>query len=172
MRHAWLTAYTATWTLTLSAGALVAIDRARLGRPVRRLLDLSLSPEHNPPPNIAHVLVLLVHNLPLAAWPLLLGVVGAHSNRLTRSIADVTVVGWLAANVLPVGAALGAYGSRLLIYLPQVPFEWAALALGAGAWIEQRHGKLATREGVVILGLIGGALLCAATLETVTVPHR
>lgn len=172
LRRAWLAAYAATWTLTLGAGALVAINLARLGGPVRRLLELNLSPERNPPPTIGHVLALLAHNLPLAGWPLLLGVVGAHRHRPARLVADTAVAGWLTANVLPVGAAVGAYGSRLLVYLPQVPFEWAALALGASAWLMERRDPLTVREGVALFALIASALLCAAVLETVAVPHR
>lgn len=172
LRRSWLAAYAATWMLTLSAGAFVAIDFARLGRPVRGLLALSLSPERNPPPDIGHVLALLAHNLPLAAWPLLLGVVGAHHHRLASRAADALIAGWLTANVLPVGAALGAYGSPLLAYLPQVPFEWAGLALGASAWLMQRHAPLTVRQGAALFAGIAGALLCAAFLETVAVPHR
>ena len=76
------------------------------------------------------------------------------------------------ANVLPVGAALGAYGPPLLAFIPQVPFEWAALALGASAWLMQRREPLAVREGLALFAVIGGLLLCAAVLETVAVPHR
>jgi hypothetical protein len=172
LSQAWLLAYTATWVLTITAGALVAIYPAQLRHPVRGLLELSLSPERNPAPNIGHVLALIAHNLPLGAWPLLLGVVGAHRHRLARRIADVLVAGWLAVNVLPVGAALGAYGSPLLAYLPQVPFEWAALALGASAWLMQRQVPLTIRQGAALFAVIAGVLLCAAVLETVAVPHR
>lgn len=172
LRRAWLAAYTSTWILTLSAGALVAIDLAQLGRPVRHLLELSLSPQRNPPPSIGHVIALLAHNLPLAAWPLLLGVVGAHRHHLARQITDTVLAAWLTANVLLVGAALGAYGSQLLVYLPQVPFEWAALALGASAWLMQRSDPLTVRERAALFTLIAGVLLCAAILETIAVPHR
>ena len=67
---------------------------------------------------------------------------------------------------------LGAYGVALLPYIPNVPLEWAALALGASAWLVQRRRPLTLREGFVWLALIVGVVLCAATLETVAVPHR
>jgi hypothetical protein len=172
LRRAWLAAYGATWVITLVSAALIAIDVARVDGPVRHLLGLSLDPLRNPPPNIGHVLMLWAHNLPLATWPLLLGVVTAHRQRLTRQIADTLIAAWLVANVLPVGAALGAYGLPLLAYIPQVPFEWAALALGASAWLMQRREPLTVREGLAMFALIAGLLLCAAVLETVAVPYR
>jgi hypothetical protein len=170
--RAWLAAYGATWIVTLLSAALVAIDLARVDGPVRHLLGLGLDARRNPPPNIGHVLMLLAHNLPLAAWPLLLGVLGAHRRRLARQITDTLIAAWLVANVLPVGAALGAYGPRLLAYIPQLPFEWAALALGASAWLMQRREPMTVREGLAMFAVIGGLLLCAAVLETVAVPHR
>jgi hypothetical protein len=172
LRRAWLAAYGATWVLTLIPAALLAIDVAKVDGPVRHTLGASLNPQQNPPPNIGHVLMLVAHNLPLAAWPLLLGVMGAHRRRLTRQLTDTLVAAWLTANVLPVGAALGAYGPRLLAFIPQVPFEWAALALGASAWLMQRREPLTIREGLALFAVIGGLLLCAAVLETVAVPHR
>ena len=75
-------------------------------------------------------------------------------------------------NVLPVGAALGAYGLPLLPYLPQLPLEWAGLTLGASAWLVQRRRALTLPQGLGLLALIAGVLLCAAVLETVAVPHR
>jgi hypothetical protein len=158
--------------VTLVPAALLAIDLARLDGPVRRVLGASLNPQRNPPPTIGHVLTLLAHNLPLASWPLLLGVVGAHRHHLARQITDIVVAAWLTANVLSVGVALGAYSFPLLPYIPQVPFEWAALALGASAWLMQRRDPLTIREDVALLALIAGALVCAAVLETVAVPHR
>jgi hypothetical protein len=117
-------------------------------------------------------LSLAVHNLPIAAWPLLLGVVGAHHSHIGRGVADSLLAGCLAVNVLPVGAALGAYGPALLPYIPQLPLEWAALAAGASAWLLQRHRTLTVREGLALLALTSCMLLPAAVLETYAVPHE
>ena len=154
---------------TLSAAALVA---TRLSVAVHHLLGLRLDPNRNPPPHIGHVLALAAHNIPIAAWPLLLGVVGAQRHRLGRQIADTAVLACIIVNILPVGAALGAYGAPLLPYVPQLPLEWAGLALGASAWLIQRRRALTVREGLALLALIAGVLLCAAVVETVAVPHR
>jgi hypothetical protein len=143
-----------------------------LDGPVRYVLGATLDPQRNPPPSIGHVLLLLAHNLPLASWPLLLGVVGAHRRHLARQAADMLVAAVFTVNILTVGAGLGVYGLPLLPYIPQVPLEWAALALGASAWLMQRRDPLTGRQGAALFALIAGVLLCAAVLETVAVPHR
>ena len=97
---------------------------------------------------------------------------GAHRHRIGRQIADTALLACIIVNTLPVGAALGAYGPALLPYIPQLPLEWAGLALGASAWLIQRRRALTVSEGLALLALIAGVLLCAAVVETVTVPHR
>jgi hypothetical protein len=139
---------------------------------LRSVLALRLSPRSNSPPDVEHVLTLAGHNIPIAAWPLLLGVLGAERHSAIRRIADVALLASTTANVLPVGAALGSYGASLLVYIPQLPLEWAALALGAGSWLVGRDRALSTRACVVFFALIVCLLLCAAVLESVAVPHR
>lgn len=170
---AWLRAYTAICTATIVFATLVAACGPGLAEPVRRLLEAQLTPRSNPPPDLAHIVALAAHNIPIAAWPLLLGIIGAdrHHPR-ARQLADTLVVACLLVNVLLVGAALGAYGPPLLPYIPQLPLEWAGLALGAGSWLLQRDHELTSRERLVYLALTGGVLACAAVLETVAVPHR
>jgi hypothetical protein len=169
---AWLGAYTAVWVATFGFAALVAVAGPRLAHPVRQLLGLSLTPDRNAPPDLGHVLVLAAHNVPIVAWPLLLGVMGADRHRVGRRLADIVVLACILVNVVPVGVALGAYGVPLLPYVPQLPLEWAGLALGASAWLVQRRRALTLRDGLVWFALIVGVLLCAAALETVAVPHR
>jgi hypothetical protein len=172
LRRAWLAVYAAIWAATLAIAALVLVGVLGLKGPISRVIGARLEPDRNPPPQLAHVLVLVVHNLPIVAWPLLLGVVGAHRHPTARQIADVMVAACVTVNILIVGAALGAYGFRLLPYLPQLPLEWAGLALGASSWLLQRRRTLTLHEGLVCFGLIAIALLGAATLESVAVPHR
>jgi hypothetical protein len=170
--RAWLYAYIATWIATLTPAVLIALAGRALTLLVRRLLGLALLAHRNPPPRIGHVLALAAHNIPIAAWPLLLGLMGAHRHRLTMHVADGVLVACMILNTLPVGAALGAYGATLLPYVPQLPLEWAGLALGASAWLVQRHRALTVTERLWLLALSSGVLLCAAVLETVAVPHR
>ena len=169
---AWLYAYAAVWITTLVPAALVALAGQALALPVRHLLALALTAHRNPPPGIGHVLALAAHNIPIAAWPLLLGLTGAHRHHLATHIADGALLACIILNTLPVGAAVGAYGTAALPYLPNVPLEWAGLALGASAWLVQRRRALTVPEGLGLLVLAVGVLLCAAALETVAVPHR
>jgi hypothetical protein len=168
----WLHAYTAIWIATLAPAAIVALVGQPLARPARRLLALALTAQRNPPPHVGHILALAAHNIPIASWPLLLGVLGAHRHRLATHIADGVLLACITVNTLPVGAALGAYGAPLLPYLPQLPLEWGALALGASAWLIQRHRALTVREALTLLALCTAVLACAAVVETIAVPHR
>lgn len=167
-----LTAYAAIWVATLTSAVVVALSGASARALVRHSVGLHLNPGLSPPPSVARVLMLMAHNIPIAAWPLLLGVMGAHRHRHARRFADVLVVACMIVNVLPVGAALGAAGSALLPYIPQLPFEWAGLALGASAWLVQRKRTLTIADGLVVLAVASGELLLAAALETLAVPHR
>jgi hypothetical protein len=168
----WLHAYAGVWMATLAPAALVAVVGRPLAQPARRLLGLALSAPRNPPPHVWHVLALAAHNIPIASWPLLLGVLGAHRHRLATHVADGVLLACIIANTLPVGAALGAYGTALLAYIPQLPLEWGGLALGASGWLVQRRRALTASEGIGVFVLIACVLLCAAALETVAVPHR
>jgi hypothetical protein len=168
----WLYAYAVVWIATLLPAALVALVGQPLVLPVRHVLGLTLTAHRNPPPSIGHVLVSEGHNLPIVAWALLLGLIGAHRDARAKRVADGLLTACIIVNTLQVGAALGAYGAPLLPYVPQLPLEWGGLALGASAWLVQRRRALTVPEGLGLLALIAGVLLCAATLETVAVPHR
>ncbi|MGA2164755.1 MAG: hypothetical protein ABSH36_09830 [Solirubrobacteraceae bacterium] len=168
----WLYAYTGVWATTLTTAAVVGLAGRPLAGPVRRLLGLALSARRNPPLQVGHVLVLAAHNIPIAAWPLLLGVLGAHHHRLGAHIADGLLLACIILNTLPVGAAIGAYGSAVLPYVPQLPLEWGGLALGASGWLAQRRTALTVRQGLGLFVVIVGVLVCAAIVETVGVPHR
>jgi len=166
---AFLATYAALWGCTLTAAALVAVGAG--AAKVRSILALTLTPARNPPPTLAQILTLVAHNLPIAAWPLLLGVGGTASSPLARRAADSLVVGCALANSLPVGAALGAYGTRLLPYIPQLPLEWAALAGGYCSWIRQRREPLNARQRLTWLALTAVLVIGAAVTESAAVPH-
>jgi hypothetical protein len=172
LQLAWLKAYGATWAVTVLAATLVAID----GRPAisltRDALGLRLKAHGNPPPHLAGVLALAAHNLPIAAWPVLIGLTGADRHKLSRHLSDFAVLVCIVLNCAPVGAALAAYGSAVIAYLPQLPVEWAGLALGASSWLVQRRRSLSSAERLLWLGMTTGVLLGAAALETFAVPHR
>ncbi len=168
----WLYAYAGVWATTLTTAAIVGLAGRPLAGPTRQLLGLALSARRNPPPQLGHVVVLAAHNIPIAAWPLLLGVLGAHHHRLGAGIADGLLLAYIIVNTLPVGAAIGTYGTAVLPYVPQLPLEWGGLALGASGWLAQRRTALSVREGLGLFVVIVGVLVCAAIVETVAVPHR
>jgi hypothetical protein len=169
---AWVCAYAGIWTVSLLAAGVVAAAGQPATSLTQRVLGLRLSAQRNPPPDLGHILTVAAHNIPIAAWPLLLGLAGADRGRRARLLGDGAVIACILANTVPVGAALGAYGTPLLAYLPQLPLEWAGLALGVSSWLRQRRGSLTARERVRSLAAITGVLLCAALLEVVAIPHR
>jgi hypothetical protein len=158
----WLRAYAAAWALTAAAAAAVVAGGAGIEAAARRSLALSFSPAA---PSAWHAIALWAHNLPIAAWPMLLGPLGARSRR-GRSAADALVAASLAANTLPVGAAIAAYGARLLPYMPQLPIEWAALACGPAWRIAARRQQLDARTGALWLVITGALMFASALIET------
>ncbi len=172
LRTAWLKAYGAAWAVTALAGMVVAIAGPPAFRLTRHTLGLSLSARSNPPPHLWEILALTAHNVPIAGWPVLLGLTGADRHRPSRWLADLGVLACIVANCAPVGAALAAYGSAVIAYVPQLPLEWAGLALGAGCWLVQRRRSLSSSERLIWLGMTTVVLLGAAVLESVAVPHR
>jgi hypothetical protein len=143
-----------------------------LHEPVRELLALRLRADETPPPDLANLTSVAVHNFPIAAWPLLLGVVGAHQHELLRHVADAVLASCIGINTLLVGAAIGAYGPALLRYIPQLPLEWAALAVGASAWLLLRRKPITVTQGLAVAAATLGVVIGAATIETLAVPHE
>lgn len=168
----WLAAYAALWAATLASAALVALAPSALRARVRAALALALTPAQNPPPTAGRILALSAHNIPIAAWPLLLGLITAGSEAHARRAGDWLVRFAVLANTLPVGAALGAYRTALIAYIPQLPIEWAALAVGYGSWQVQKAHALSGRGRLSSLLLVGALMLLAALVESCGTPHR
>jgi hypothetical protein len=106
------------------------------------------------------------------AAPFLLVLLGFPQSRLGRHAGDLIITALTAASTIPVGLELGRWQSRLLPYLPQLPLEWAALALAIHAWVLARPGQLTVRELMPLAGVVLALLTCAACLETWATPHR
>ncbi len=168
---AFLATYMALWASTLSAATLTAACPG-VAETVGGVLRLTLTRVQNPPATPGRVLALAAHNLPIAGWPLLLGLAGIASSRPARRATDMLVAGCALANTLPVGAAIGAYGSRLFPYIPQLPLEWAALAAGYCSWLVQRQRPIGRRQRFAWLALTAVLVLTAAAVETTAIPRR
>ena len=169
-RRAWAAMYAAAWACTLGTAVMVTVAGGAAQKISRSVLGLSLHPAAARG-GLLDVLALAAHNTPIAAWPLLLTTAGAHRGPRLRLAADTAVVACLLVNTVPVGAALGAYGPPVVAFLPQLPLEWAALAVGYASWLQQRHTPLPRRQRVTRLVVIAGLLAGAAVLETYAVPR-
>jgi Stage II sporulation protein M len=74
-------------------------------------------------------------------------------------------------NVVLVGAAFGAYGTRMAVaVLPHGPLELAAFARGLALYVNARRAPLATRHAVGVAAGCLAALALAAMLETFAAP--
>ena len=132
---------------------------------------------HTPPHpaldgTITEAVWILQNNLRVLAVPFLLAALRFPESRLGRRGGDVIVAGLVAASTISVGIALGRWGQRLLPYLPQLPLEWAALAIATSAWLTARHGHAHARELAVLGATTAVLLIGAATLETWCTPHH
>lgn len=161
---AWARCYALAWTITAAAALLVAATPG-LAALARRALGLSLRPH---PASLAEVVALFAHNLPLIAWPLLLPRLRLAS-RWARAAASALVLGALALDSALVGTALGAYGPRLAVWLPHLPLEWAALALGTASGVAPDTAP--TARPARRLAAIATLLFAAAALETYATPQ-
>ena len=82
------------------------------------------------------------------------------------------MAGLTAASTVSVGLELGRWGARLVPYLPQLPLEWAALALAVHAWVIARPGHVTIRQLTPLAAIVLALLAGAAALETWATPHR
>ena len=88
-------------------------------------------------------------------------------HRIVRGSGEVLLAAGVAANVIVVGASLGAYGSRMVLAaLPHGPVEVGAYALALSLYGQGRDRPLPGRLVVAVAGLSVVALALAAILET------
>jgi hypothetical protein len=155
------------WTLT-AAAALITAALPAAGQLARHELRLALVPASAPP--VTRMLSVALTNAFAAGWPLLLALLDGP-RRAIRAVHRALIALWLAVNVIPVGAAIGAYGARILPYLPHLPLEWTAVALALAGYLHARgrqepgRALLAPALGLTIV------LIAAAALETYATPH-
>jgi hypothetical protein len=155
------------WTLTVAA-ALITAALPPVGALARGELRLALVPASAP--SAARMLSVGATNAFAAGWPLLLALLDGPQ-RAVRAVHRALIAGWLAVNVIPVGAAIGAYGTRILPYLPHLPLEWTAVALALAGYLHAR-GRQAPGQALLAPALtLVVVLIAAAALETYATPH-
>ena len=140
------------------------------------MLDPQLAGSTRPHPtltgSLGDAVSILQNNIRVLAAPFLAVALGMPKSRLGRGAGDLIVATLTAASTIPVGLELGRWGVRLVSYLPQLPFEWTALALAGHAWVIARRGHATIRQLAPLAVVVLGLLICAASLETWATPHR
>ena len=167
----WIGVLAGVWCATVAVAVAVAVLPG-VASDGRALLGLHLSAAVNPVPSLGRVAAIAVHNVQVAGWPLLLPLLGVSQRRSVRLLADALVVGSLLVNAGLVGIALGGYQARLLAFVPQLPIEWAGLAIGPAAWCDARREPLQHRHLLASAAAMAVLLIAAAIVETWCVPHR
>ena len=110
----------------------------------------------------------LATNLPALGVPLLLAATLGGKGRACRGLGDLVTAALMFTSPLLVGAALGAWGTRLLPYLPHLPLELAALACSSAAWWSRRIDRRPVwRPAAYVLCLA----VLAALVEVYATPH-
>jgi hypothetical protein len=88
----------------------------------------------------------------------------ARTQRYLQAAGELLLAGLIAANLAVVGAALGAYGTRMIrAVLPHGPVELAAFALATALYLQGRHRPLAVPH-MLATGTASLALLAIAAL--------
>ncbi len=168
-----LAAYSTGSTVLLATAGICALVPAARWLAHRELaLALHLRIRPAPPPTLAAAGWLLANNLRATAWPLAPVLVRAQQPAWLRRLVHAAVLASLAANLLPVGAAIGVYRARLVPYLPHLPFELYAMTTGPAAWLISTRRPITRRQLAAIAASMLVALTAAALLETWAVPHR
>jgi hypothetical protein len=159
--------------VALSAAAVIGFTTLGIGL---ALVDPALAGSTRPHPaftgSVGDAVAILQNNARVLATPFLLVLLGFPRSRLGRRAGDLILTALTAASTIPVGLELGRWQGRLLPYIPQLPLEWAALALALGAWLTTRADQASRRQLVVLAASITVLLVGAAAIETWCTPHR
>jgi len=91
----------------------------------------------------------------------------ARAQLVLRSAGEVVIAGAITANLLVIGAAIGGYGTRMLVaMLPHGPVELAAYSLALALYLIGRRRALPAARVAVVACASVALLALAAALET------
>jgi hypothetical protein len=166
--------------LTVAVLAVAALVRVAYAEPARAMLAFGFGGVAARPQSVVSIFaanarllaaVIAAAVIVQSAWcgrlaapraPLACAVVAALDTLLALQVA---------LNVLIVGAALGAYGTRMVAaILPHGPFELAAFAFALALYLRARRHRLAPRRIATTAAACLGLLAFAAVLETYAAP--
>lgn len=161
--------------ITIAVVLIALVVRAGFAASARRWLAFPFAGIPSSPGEAASI---FIHNLRAlaAVWGILLvaqsGYPAARNGQsgvLHRTLwrfGEALLGAGIAANVIVVGASLGAYGTRMVrAALPHGPVELAADALALALYLRGRSRPLPIRHVLAVAGLSMSALALAAVLE-------
>lgn len=122
--------------------------------------------------SLQNAVSILVNNLRVLAAPFGLAALGLQRSRIGRRAGDLALTALTATSTMTVGLALGRWRGRLLPFIPQLPIEWAALAVALSAWLLARNAGECRPQLGLLAALAGVLLIAAAGIETWCTPHR
>lgn len=159
--------------LTAAAMLTAAVVHLALGGEARRWLDYRFP---GVPSHISTAVWILGHNARGLAGVLGLLMIAQLAARspgpvraqlVLRSAGEVVIAGAIAANVLVIGAAIGGYGTRMLVAtLPHGPVELAAYSIALALYLTGRRRALPAARMTVVACASVALLALAAGLET------
>jgi len=159
----------------IATGAIAAVTGLTFASAARRWLSY---PFAGIPARPGEAAAIFLHNVQAltAVAGLLLVAQSAHwarnvdagpLHRAVRRGGELLLTAGVLANVVLVGASLGAYGPRMVrAVLPHGPAELMAYALALALYLQGRDTPLPTRHALAITGMAISLLALAALLET------
>jgi hypothetical protein len=161
--------------LTIAAGAVAAVTSLVFASAARRWLAYPFAGIPARPDEAAAIFLHNVRSLAAVAGLLLVAQSpywagnndGGSLHRAIRFGGEALLAAGVSANVIIVGASLGAYGSRMVrAALPHGPVELAADALAVALYIQGRDKPLPASHALAIAVMSIFLLALAALLET------
>jgi len=162
--------------ITIAVVLIALVVRAGFAASARRWLAFPFAGIPASPDEAASI---FIHNLRAlaAVWGMLLIARSGHSaarngqpgvvHQTLRRLGEALLVAAVAANVIVVGASLGAYGTRMVgAALPHGPVELAAYSLALALYLQGRNRPLPIRHVLAVAALSISVLALAALLET------
>jgi hypothetical protein len=160
-------AYATLWAMTLVAAAPAAAIEP-LGRALRDAFGFRMHPHRG---TLGEAATIAVTNARVLTLVLLCGAAALLAPAL-RPATDAIVGAVCATNAFIVGLALGAHGGAALRWLPHLPLEWGALAVGCAMYVALRGSRASRRATVYGAGCALALVVCGAAVEVYATPQH
>lgn len=159
--------YFAIWLVTVCAAAIATLSPS-IAAQVQDTFVLTFQPL---PANLAEVGRIFARNTATISIPIALAYILSPWRSPQRGVFATGFVFLLfLPNLVIVGLAAGAYGSRLFAYLPHLAVEWAAVAVAATTWVIALRRPLSGAQLATVGGLNAVVIAVGAFIETYAGP--